>query len=28
LTIRVGSINKKNIKKVYELPRFNTNDFK
>lgn len=28
LTTRVGSINKKNIKKVYELPRFNTNDFK
>ena len=28
LTTRVGSINKKNIKKVYELPRFDTNDFK
>jgi peptidoglycan/xylan/chitin deacetylase (PgdA/CDA1 family) len=28
LTTRVGSVNKKNIKKVYELPRFNTNDFK
>tara|TARA_Y100000816_G_scaffold49132_1_gene31134 strand:+ start:587 stop:1489 length:903 start_codon:yes stop_codon:yes gene_type:complete len=28
LTARVGSINKKNIKKIYELPRFNTNDFK
>ena len=28
LTTRVGSVNKKNIKKVFELPRFNTNDFK
>jgi len=28
LTTRVGSVNKKNIKKVYELPRFDTNDFK
>ena len=28
VTTRVGSVNKKNIKKVYELPRFNTNDFK
>ena len=28
LTTRVGSVNKRNIKKVYELPRFNTNDFK
>ncbi len=28
LTIRVGPVNEKNIKKVYELPRFNTNDFK
>ena len=28
LTSRVGLINKKNIKKVYELPRFDTNDFK
>ena len=28
LTTRVGSINKRNIKKVYELPRFDTNDFK
>jgi len=27
LTTRVGSVNKKNIKKVYELPRFDTNDF-
>ena len=28
LTTRVGSVNKKNIRKVYELPRFDTNDFK
>ena len=28
LTIRVGPVNEKNIKKVYELPRFITNDFK
>ena len=28
LTTRVGSVNKKNIKNVYELPRFDTNDFK
>ena len=28
VTTRVGSVNKKNIKKVYELPRFDTNDFK
>jgi len=28
LTTRVGSINKKNIKKVYEFPRFDKNDFK
>ncbi len=28
LTVRVGSINEKNIKKGYELPRFDTNDFK
>ena len=28
LTTRVGSVNKKNIKKFYELPRFDTNDFK
>ena len=28
LTTRVGSVNEKNIKKVYELPRFDTNDFK
>jgi len=28
LTTKVGLINKKNIKKVYELPRFDTNDFK
>ncbi len=28
LTTRVGSINIRNIKKVYELPRFDTNDFK
>ena len=28
LTTRVGSINKKNIKKVYELPRFDTNNLK
>ena len=28
LTTKVGSVNKKNIKKVFELPRFNTNDFK
>jgi len=27
VTTRVGSVNKKNIKKVYELPRFDTNDF-
>lgn len=28
LTQKVGSVNKKNIKKIYELPRFDTNDFK
>ena len=28
LTTKVGSVNQKNIKKVYELPRFDTNDFK
>ena len=27
LTTRVGSVNKKKIKNVYELPRFYTNDF-
>ena len=28
LTTKVGSISEKNIKRVYELPRFDTNDFK
>ena len=28
LTTRVGSVSENNIKKVYELPRFDTNDFK
>lgn len=28
LTTRVGSVSEKNIKRIYELPRFDTNDFK
>ena len=28
LTARVGSVSEKNIKRAYELPRFDTNDFK
>ena len=28
LTTRVGSVSEKNIKRFYELPRYDTNDFK